>query len=122
LGVENREETAALYAKEGSIEELVFARSGPWLVGGGSDEKAHLWETATGKILRSFEGHANGINGVAVWKDSTILFTTTDDKTARLWDLESGVSCRIRAMSGHSWERFGLIPTNDTFASTCPGC
>ncbi|KAG1896594.1 WD40-repeat-containing domain protein [Suillus fuscotomentosus] len=50
--------------------------------------------------IRTFEDHEALINAVAVFPDKRRMITGSDDKTLRLWDLETGVV--LKKMEGHS--------------------
>jgi WD40 repeat protein len=50
--------------------------------------------------LRTFGGHERTVNAVAVFPDRRRMVTGSDDRTLRLWDLETGVV--LKKMEGHS--------------------
>jgi len=51
----------------------------------------------TGRIL---EGHSSLVSSVLVSSDAKRVFTGSHDKTARIWDVESGQL--LRTLDGHS--------------------
>src|SRR5262249_46436835 len=55
-----------------------------------------LWETASGKELRSFAGHTDWVTYVAFCSDGRHIISAgyLDDSTLRLWDLKTGVEAR----------------------------
>ena len=50
----------------------------------------HLWESATGKEVKRFEGHRMPIHCVAFSTDGRMLATGSSDNTVRLWEVASG--------------------------------
>lgn len=48
-----------------------------------------LWDAETGDIVHTFEGHAEGISDVAWSNNGEFLASASDDKTVRLWSLET---------------------------------
>lgn len=73
---------------------------GLWLATGGGDKIACLWEVATGRQVRTFEGHSSQVNSVALSGDGQWLITGSSDWTARLWEVGTGKE--IRTFRGHS--------------------
>lgn len=57
-------------------------------------------ETATGKLLRTFEGHTDQVLFAAYSPDGKTLATSGYDKTIRLWDLATGESRAV--LRGHA--------------------
>jgi hypothetical protein len=67
---------------------------------GGEDPTARLWDAATGKQIRSFEGHTASLWSVAFSPDGRFVLTGSADNTARLWDAATGR--QIRTFAGHT--------------------
>jgi Tol biopolymer transport system component len=67
---------------------VAFAPTGSTLAVGGSDEKIHLWNAATGQELAQCLGHEGGVNAVAFSLDGQRLASGSRDRTIRLWDLK----------------------------------
>lgn len=53
-----------------------------------ADKTVKLWDTETGEILKTLEGHTEGISDIAWSPDGEFLASASDDKTIRLWSLE----------------------------------
>lgn len=47
-----------------------------------------LWDSYTGEIIRTLDGHHEGISDIAWSSDGEYLATASDDKTVILWSLE----------------------------------
>ncbi len=59
-----------------------------------------LWDAYTGKCLRVFEGHTEGVIGAALSPDGKRVLSGGVDKTVRLWDADTGKE--LRKMTGHT--------------------
>lgn len=51
---------------------------------------AKLWDAKTFDLQRAFEGHTGYVRSVAISSDKTLLLTSSDDNSARLWDTSNG--------------------------------
>ena len=49
----------------------------------GGDGAVRLWDVATGPAPRTFTGHTGSVSWAAFSPDSTLLATTSNDKTPR---------------------------------------
>ena len=46
-----------------------------------------VWDLATGRVLRQFEGHRGGVNAVAFARDGRSVISASEDATALVWDI-----------------------------------
>jgi WD40 repeat protein len=79
---------------------MAFSRNGRFVLTGGDDGTAHLWDATTGHEIRRFEGHSGSILSVAFSLDGDLVLTGSSDRTARLWDAATGRE--IRRFEGHT--------------------
>lgn len=54
------------------------------------DYTVRLWSVTDGKEIRRFEGHTGAVNSVAFSPDGRFVLAGSDDKTARLWETQTG--------------------------------
>ena len=80
----------------GQATSAAFSSDGSKILVGYYDQTAVLWETATGKKLRTFVEHKHRVMAVALSPDGQRVFTGSDDETAVLWDATTGEKL-------HSW-------------------
>ena len=57
-----------------------------------ADKLIKLWDSRTGEFIQNFEGHTKGISDIAWSSNSTLLASASDDKTVRLWDVNTVLS------------------------------
>ncbi|KAG2343591.1 WD40 repeat-like protein [Suillus weaverae] len=74
------------------IRAVAVSRDGRWVVTGGGDDylaelKACKVESA---VVKRFEGHSDMINCLDISADNALLASGSDDKTARIWNLDTG--------------------------------
>jgi WD40 repeat protein len=59
-----------------------------------------VWELESGRLLRSLEGHTDGVWAVAVSPDGRFIVSGSSDHTVKVWELESGRL--LRSLEGHT--------------------
>lgn len=69
-----------------------------YMLTGGLDNTVRLWDTVTGKSLRSMFGHVEGIWGLV--GDSLRVVTGANDSMTKIWEPRSGL-CE-RSFTGHT--------------------
>ena len=60
-----------------------------------NDKTVRLWDSATGAVHRTLEGHLNGVFGVAFSPDGKLVASASWDRTVRLWDLATEMAGKI---------------------------
>jgi WD40 repeat protein len=84
----------------------------------GTDNALRLWEVATGKLLRQFKGHTNGVWCVAFSPDGKRVLSgsgnwvlDSTDTSVRLWDVETGKE--LERFIGHTATVWSVAFTPD---------
>src|ERR1700722_6074493 len=97
---DKRPRLVAQLGHTGFVNCGIFSPDGKQLLTGSWDKTARLWDTQSGKELRTFMGHDDWVIAVAFSPDGKQVLTGSSDKSARLWDVRSGQE--LRAFAGHS--------------------
>ncbi|WP_456460673.1 caspase family protein [Reichenbachiella sp.] len=62
-------------------------------------KSAQLWDLSKGRVVRSFDGHENGVICFEFSQDGKNLFTGSGDKTIKMWEVATGQL--VRTFTGH---------------------
>jgi WD40 repeat protein len=73
-----------------SIVSLAFSPDGKRLAAGSEDYRITILDTASGKVLRSFVGHAATVVALAFSTDGKRLASASHDRSVKIWDTSSG--------------------------------
>jgi RNA polymerase sigma factor (sigma-70 family) len=97
----------------GPVGGVAFSPDGKTAATGGgfSDNVIRLWDTATARELRSFNGHTYNITGLAFTPDGKHLLSCALDQTVRLWDVAT--AAEVRQFRGHQAGVTALALTPD---------
>jgi len=81
------------WGHEKGVWAVKFLQDGRRIISGSLDRAARLWDVNTGKELRRFVGHRNGIADIAVSRDGRLLATAAgwnEEGSLRIWEIETG--------------------------------
>jgi len=70
--------------------EQLFAPDGQYLLAAGHNFDLYLWDTREGRLRQQFRGHTDRVTGLAIGPGADTIFTSSEDGTARVWDVSSG--------------------------------
>ena len=82
----------------GSTQKMFSASGMPFT--GPPDMTLKLWDVKTGKELKTFIGHIDGVRSCVFSPDGKKILSASYDKTLKLWDVKTGTI--IRTFIGHS--------------------
>lgn len=73
-----------------SVLALEFSPDGKHLASGGADKALRVVDTASGKVVKVFEGHTHHILGVSWRADGRLLASGGADAVVKVWDWTTG--------------------------------
>ncbi|MGB8399023.1 caspase family protein [Bradyrhizobium sp.] len=95
----------------GLAYSVAFSPDGRTVLSGSADKTAKLWDVATGKLLRTFQGHSQAVKSVLFSPDGHTVLSGSADKTLKLWDVSTGRL--LRTFEGHSDEVRSVVFSPD---------
>jgi COMPASS component SWD3 len=66
---------------------VAISPDGQTLVSGSWGKTIHIWHLATGKLLRTLQGHSRSVQSVAISPDGQTLVSSSLDKTIKVWGI-----------------------------------
>ena len=73
-----------------AVFSLDFSPDGKLIASGSADKMARITDLATGKVVRSFEGHTHHVLGVSWSPDGRTLATAGAEGMVKVWDFTTG--------------------------------
>ena len=83
------------------VSAVSLSEDGRFVLSASDDCTLRLWETHTGRTLRSFEGHAKRVGAVALDAAGETAISGGDDFALRFWDVRSGQCADTVSLAGN---------------------
>jgi RNA polymerase sigma factor (sigma-70 family) len=76
------------------VSSVAFSPDGRLLAAADWGHAVHVWETATGAVVRQLQGPNGMVDGIAFSPDGRMVASTGYDQTVRLWETATGAERR----------------------------
>jgi mitogen-activated protein kinase organizer 1 len=109
------------HAKE--VRDVCITQDNNRFASCGGDKSVFIWDVATGKVIKKYQGHDQQVNAVKFNKDDSVLVSAGYDRKICTWDLRAHAWTPIQTMS-HSKDSITSLLVTDTLiiAGSVDGC
>ena len=66
------------------------------------------WNSQSGECLNTFNGHEKAVNGVCLSPDAKLVFSASDDKSCRMWEVTQSQTTQV-LKSATFWKSVGFL-------------
>lgn len=77
-----------VFQHKSKVYSVNFSSDGQMLVSG-DEQGINVWRVIDGKLIKRIGGHSNSVNSVGFNQKNNLIISASDDKTVRIWSLES---------------------------------
>ncbi len=72
------------------VSSVAFSPDGQFLASGSYDKTVRMWDTKSGRLIKTFKGHTEVVNSVAFSSDGKFLVSRGSSRRVMVWDPKSG--------------------------------
>jgi WD40 repeat protein len=98
-------------AHSDTVLSVHFSPDGTQLASGSADKFVKVFDVASGKLLRAYEGHTHHVLSVAWRRDGKQLASAGGDNVIKLWNATTGE--QVRALTGFGKEVTSVVMLGD---------
>jgi WD40 repeat protein len=104
-----------VFSPDGQLLASASGRASGRLSAGGG--MVRLWDSATGTVRQTLEGHGQSVSSVAFSPDGQLLASASEDGTIRIWDSGTGTVRRRLIRYGKPLTSLAFSPDSQLLAS-----
>lgn len=99
----NYKQKLVLEGHKRGVAQVRFSPDGLWIASCSADGTIKIWDSTTGKHMRTLDGHLAGVSTIAWSPDSNKIASGSDDKVIRLWHRATGKPCGEPLLGHHNY-------------------
>jgi WD40 repeat protein len=100
------------------VYSLTWTSDGKKLISG-SDALIRIFDTATWQRIAILQGHTNGVQAVSLSQNNRLLASASNDKTARLWNLNTNLPVGPPLQHEQDLRSAALSPDGKVLVTVC---
>lgn len=93
------------------IHQVVFSPDGTYLAAAAADQTVKLWNSFSGKLVRTLQGHTESVTTLAFLNEGKQLVSGSSDNTLRTWNVATGKN--EQTLSGNGFQLRQVSVTDD---------
>jgi WD40 repeat protein len=101
------------------VTGLEFSPDGRFLVSGGVDKTARLWDLRQGTATVVLQGHSDAVLATTFSPDGRRVATSSRDRTVRIWDVATGHQIGLLRSRDSVSGGLAYSPNGNTLVSVC---
>ncbi len=99
----------------GAIKVVTFSHRPGLFAASSMDGLVSIWDADTGRLRHQLKGHRNGVGEILFSQDDRTLFSTSTDRTLRLWNVATGQEL-LALRDAEELHELALSPDDTTLA------
>ena len=95
----------ALEGHTGPVHTVAFSANGKLVLSGSNDNTLKLWDSASGKLIKSLRGHGGWVDSAVFSPDGHSVLSGSHDNGIKLWSITGYEEVRVlqgRVLQGHT--------------------
>ena len=100
------------------VNAVEVSPDGKLIASGAADKFVKVFEVATGKLVKAFEGHTHHVLGVTWRSDSKVIASSGADSVVKIWSIESGEQIRTIEGFGKQVTSIHFVPFTSTIVTS----
>lgn len=108
----------SIEAHEKGVKDVCWTRDGRYILSAGrSDNELKLWDGSTGKLVKTFKGHTESVECIALSKKGELLISADASGEIIFWDIKQGTIIKSLKDDLKKINAMAISPDGNFFAT-----